>query len=313
MDRFTKGGIIFGVVLVVLITLFCMCSTTVKPGYVGVVYSANGGLEDVALGQGFHMIMPWKSVTSYPISTETVYLSKSAKEGDKDDESVLTGSSDGKQINMDVSFTYHFDGARVKNVYTKFRGQSAEIIADTYIRRAVKNNLNNTSTQYGVFDIYGIKRSEVAANTFKAMAQELEPDGILIESFNITEVRPDEQTSAAIQQRVNAQQSFEQSKIAAEQAIVVANNEAEKVLIAAKMQKEKAEIEAQQTIITATANTNVVRMAADAENYANKTKLQTLTPELIQYLIASKWNGQLPTVSNGGNGQILNVGDFLKK
>ena len=296
-----KGLTIFAVILIILVIICSMFGATIKPGYVGVVYSASGGLEDQVLGQGWHMKAPWKSIISYPISTETVYLSKSVKEGSTDDESVNAGSSDGKQINMDISYTYHFNPDKVKDIFAKFRGQSADIISDTYIRRSVKNNLNAISTQYGVFDIYGIKRSEVATNTYKALIKDLESDGILIESFNITEVRPDANTVAAIQDKINSEQSLAKMKIDAEKNIVQANND-----------KEKADIAAQQAVTTAKGLAESAKIAADAQNYANMKMQQSITPELIQYTLATKWNGQQPLVSGNG-GQILNLGDLMTK
>ena len=290
MRKTTIGGVIVAILILVLVIGFFACTTTIKPGYAGVVYNANGGLEERTLTQGWHVVAPWKHVTSYPVSTETVYLSKNVKEGGKDDDSIWAGTADGKPINMDVSYTYHYDPVKLKNIFTKFRGQSAEVIADVYIRRSVKDNLNAVSTQYGTFDVYGMKRDIVAQEAFKRFSGGLSEEGIIIESFSITDVRPDEDTLKAIQAKVNAIQALEQVKVEKEKAVI----EAEKKAAEAKGQADSAKI------------------VADGEAYANNAKRASITKELIDYTLAQKWDGKQPLVTGGG-GNIIDLGSLAPK
>jgi len=58
--------------------------------------------------------------------------------------------TDGKVVNMDVSYTYHYDASKLAQVFTKFKGQSPSIIENTFIRRELKDALNKVTTQYGV-------------------------------------------------------------------------------------------------------------------------------------------------------------------
>jgi regulator of protease activity HflC (stomatin/prohibitin superfamily) len=282
------GGIIVAVVLVLALIGLLICSTTIKAGYVGVVYNANGGIENTVLNQGWYTVAPWKHVTSYPVSTETVYLSKGVKESGKDDDSVMAGTADGKPINMDVSYTYHFDSLKVKDIFTKFRGQSASAIADSYIRRFIKDDLNEISTQYGTFDVYGTKRTEVAQKTYQKLTEDLKKDGIIIESFSITDVRPDAETTKAIQAKVNAIQALEQAKV----------------------EKDKAVVEADKKVAVAKGDADSAKIKADGEAYANKVKQASITPELIQYTLATKWDGKQPIVV-GGNGAILDLSKLM--
>ena len=75
----------FGIVLIALVALifFFSCTYKINPGYSGVIYNMNGGIEDDTLGQGFHVVSPWKKVIEYPVSTETVYYTKSDDDGEK--------------------------------------------------------------------------------------------------------------------------------------------------------------------------------------------------------------------------------------
>ena len=105
-----------GVLWVVGVALFlfvCFCTTKIDAGYGGVVYSMNGGVEDDALSQGWHVVSPFKTITEYPISTETVYLSRDKKEGSSDDDSFFISTKDGKNVNVDVSYSYRMDFERL--------------------------------------------------------------------------------------------------------------------------------------------------------------------------------------------------------
>ena len=51
MKKYKSVFVGIGVVIVTLIVL-SMCTTKIKPGYVGVVYSLNGGIKGQVLTQG---------------------------------------------------------------------------------------------------------------------------------------------------------------------------------------------------------------------------------------------------------------------
>ena len=86
---------------ILILVLLALSFTRIEPGYAGVVYNPSGGVEGKVLGQGWHLVLPWKKVTSYPVSTETVYLSKDDSDGDNTSFDVST--KDGKLVNVDSS------------------------------------------------------------------------------------------------------------------------------------------------------------------------------------------------------------------
>ena len=50
------GGIALAVALVVVLIGCIFCMSRIPTGYVGVVYSMNGGVQDELLTQGFHLV-----------------------------------------------------------------------------------------------------------------------------------------------------------------------------------------------------------------------------------------------------------------
>ena len=282
---FKLGGIVVGIVLVGIL-IFSLCSiVTIDPGFVGVVYNTNGGIEDQVLSQGWHFKSIFERITEYPISTETIYLSKSTKEGEKEDTSINVGTSDGKEINLDISYSFHFEPTKLKDVFNKFRGSSVEVIADTYIRRFLKDTINAVSTQFELFDVYGAKRQEVATKTFIQLQKALLADGIIVDGVSILEVRPDEQTKQAIQNKVNAIQALAQLKV----------------------ERDRATIEADKKRIEAEGESAKQKIQADAQAYANEKVQQSMTPQILQKLWIEKWNGTVPNVEGSNAGIMMQM------
>lgn len=287
------GLVGLAVAILVFIVLSFMCITRIGPGYAGVIYNMDGGIEDETLSQGFHMVAPWKHVSEYPISTETVYYTKNTVDGGDDDKkvdkSVNVNTKDGKQVNVSVTYAYHMDVEKLPTVYAKFRGQKIEAIQNGYMKNALYEALNNVTSQYSLMELVGDKRPEINQKIFEAFRDDLGEYGIVIETFNLSDVVPDEATANAIQNVVNAQNALEQAKIEKQQAEV----EAEKARVAAKGKADAALIE------------------AEGQAKANEKLQQSLTQGVLQQRAIEKWNGELPKIGGNGGGFILSA-DFLK-
>ena len=122
------------------------------------------------------------------------------------------------------------------------------------------------------------------------MKQKFDPYGIVIDTVNFTDISVDDETAAAIQKKVTAQQELE-----------LANIEAQTAKIQAEKDKQVAEIAADTKVIQAEADAEAIRIAAKAEADANREISASLTDELISYTYAQAWDGKLPKITNGGS------------
>ena len=215
------GSIGIGFVFIVLLIFGYSCTYKVDPGYAGVIYSMDGGIETETLGQGFHVVAPWKKVIEYPVSTETVYYTKNNDDGDeKKDNSINVNTKDGKQVNVSVTYAYHMDEVQLPSVFEKFRGQKSEVIEAGYMKNEMYQAINEITSQYSLMELVGDKRPQINEAILDKFRNSLEPYGIVIETFNLSDVVPDEQTKEAIQAVVNAQNALEKAKVEKEQAEV---------------------------------------------------------------------------------------------
>ena len=286
------GSIIFAVVIIAAIILGFACTEKIPAGYVGVVYNMNGGIEGETLSQGFHLVSPTKKVTTYSIGIEQSYLTAADKGDSKKDESFNIPTSDGKTVTVDLEFSYRFDAEKVADTFVQFKGRSGEEIKDTFIKPKIIAWTQEVSANYPVTDIFGDKRTAINAELDVYLREKFEPYGIAIDTVNFTDISVDEETAAAIQKKVNAQQELE-----------LANIEAETAKIQAEKDKNVAQIAAEKAVIEANAKADALLIEAEAEAEANRKIAASLTPTLIEKIKYEQWNGQTPKVT-GGNAII---------
>lgn len=276
-------GILIGVVMLG-VGGFVFCMENIKPGYVGVVYSMNGGIQDEVLTQGRKFVMPWHKLNQYSVATEQAYLSRDEKEGSKDDDSFMIPTSDGKTVNVDLEFSYHFEAERLPETFTKFKGQSGKQIEETFIRGKMKAWTSEASSKFSVLDIYGEKRSELNASVLDHVKAKFDEYGIIIDSVNFSRIELDQATSEAIQVRINKQQELEAEKLETQkQAEVNARKEAEA--------DSKAKIKIKEAEATAEANAKLT---------------ENLNQDILDKMAIEKWDGKMPTVTGGGS-SILDI------
>ena len=300
------GAIVLAIVMVVGMALAAMCLERVPTGHVGVVYNMNGGVDGEVLTQGWHMVSPTKKVTTYSIGIEQSYLTASNKGDSKNDESFSTPTADGKSLTVDLEFSYRFDETCITNTFTRFKGQSGEDVKNTFIKPKMIAWTQEVTAKYPVTDVFGDKRQELNEALDVYLKEKFVPYGIVIDTVNFTNIATDEETQAAIQKKVTAQQEMELAEIESKTAKIQAEKDKEVALIAAQKDKEKAEIEAEMLKIEADGKAQAEMIAAEAQAEANRKIAASLTPELIEKIKYEQWNGELPTVQ-GDTATIVDI------
>lgn len=300
------GAIVLAIVMVVGMALAAMCLERVPTGHVGVVYNMNGGVDGEVLTQGWHMVSPTKKVTTYSIGIEQSYLTASNKGDSKNDESFSTPTADGKSLTVDLEFSYRFDETCITNTFTRFKGQSGEDVKNTFIKPKMIAWTQEVTAKYPVTDVFGDKRQELNEALDVYLKEKFVPYGIVIDTVNFTNIATDEETQAAIQKKVTAQQEMELAEIESKTAKIQAEKDKEVALIAAQKDKEKAEIEAEMLKIEAEGKAQAEMIAAEAQAEANRKIAASLTPELIEKIKYEQWNGELPTVQ-GDSATIVDI------
>lgn len=284
------GALGFAAIIVIALICIFNCAVRVPTGHVGVVYNMRGGIDGEVLKQGWHIVAPTKNVTTYSIGIEQSYLTKDDKGDSPKDESFKTPTSDGKSLKVDLEFSYCFDEKNIASTFTRFKGQSGEEVKNTFIKPKMIAWTQEVTAKYPVTDVFGDKRQELNEALDVYLKAKFEPYGIVIDTVNFTNISTDDETQAAIQKKVNAQQELELAKI-----------EAQTAKVAAEKEKEVAEINAEKAKIEAQGKADAKKIAAEAEAEANKKIAASLTPELIEKIKMEAWDGTLPKVQGNGS------------
>lgn len=303
------GSIIIGVVILFCIITYFTCTVRVPAGYVGIVYNYRTGVSGETVSQGYRFVGPFKQVVLYSIGIEQSYLT-STKDGDSpNDDSFETSSSDGKALNVDLTFTYRFDSENIVDVFNKFKGQDGKTVRDSFIKPNIISWTKEVTAQYSVIDILGEKRAILNKAITDYLKEKFMPYGIVIENASLINIDADEETRASVQKKVNAIQELELAQTEKKTAQVRADQEKDVALTKAQQEKEAATIKAEQAKIEAEAEAEVIKTKAAAEAEANRLIAESLTPELIEMTKYQQWNGKLPQITTG-TGLIVDAKDF---
>lgn len=302
MSKKALGSVVLGIIIAGGTLGSAMCLEKIEPGYAGIVYSLNGGVEEDTLGQGMHFVPPFKKVISYPVSTETMYLSRDSKQGSKEDDSFNVISKGGKTVTVDAELSYSYKEDMLHKVFTKWRGKAPHDIESSFIRARIKESCNQITSQYDVLDIYGEKLPEINVKIFENLKDDLSEVGINVENFALTNVEPDPDTTLAIQAKVNAQQKLEQDKIEAERQAVENQRKIDQEIAKQKQENILNEERNKRIEANAAAEAKAIKLKADAEAEANKKISASLSKELLELKKTEAWQAggsQVPTIQGG--------------
>lgn len=312
------GSIIAGIVVVIGIICGFMCLERIPAGYVGVVYKPSTGIAQETLTAGWHLVAPTDKVTEYSIGIEQSYLTASDDGDSPKDDSFSAPSSDGKGLQMELTFTYRYDENKAAETFARFKGRSGKELLDTFIKPNVISWTKEVTATYPVTEILGEKRAELNTTLGDYLADKFKPYGIIIENASLINIEVDEETRASITKKVTAQQALELAKIEEqtakiqaekdkEVALIQANQEKEAAIIKAEQDRSVAEVNAEQAKIKAEGEAEALRIAAEAQAEANRKISESLTPELIQKLKYEQWDGKLPQVSSDSINPIISI------
>ena len=247
------GAVIIALVLVIGVVGLGVCSERIPAGYVGVVYSMSGGVEDDVLQQGWHIVSPTKKIKEFTVSEEQLALT--------DNEIFPVSTSDNANIDISFQMSYYFVEDKVPETYQRFKGMDGEDIINDRVKTVLKSKISEVTANYSMMEIYSGERAKINSEIKTYLDKELgDRYGITVTEASIIDVHPDEQLQKTIDERVTAMQKKQQAE--AEQDTIKVQNET-KLL--------QAQTEAEAKII-----------AAEAEAKANKIIADSITEELIR-------------------------------
>jgi regulator of protease activity HflC (stomatin/prohibitin superfamily) len=194
----------------------------------------------------------------------------------KDQVDTAAASRDLQAVTSTIAVNYHLDGQYAIDIYQNVGTDYQDIL----IAPAIQNIFKATTAKYTAEELI-TKREEVRLVAEKALSEQLYIYHVVVENFNIVNFDFSPEFNAAIEAKQVAQQQVETAR----------------QLLA------KAEVEAQ---------TAIAQARGQAEAQAELKNTGALTPEYLQYLALTKWDGQLPSVVTAGATPFIDIGAFSK-
>lgn len=255
----------------------------INPGYTGIKINrlVNRGVSRENVVTGFVFYNPIQTeIVVYPTFIQRVVWTQDPREGTPANEELTFNTKDSVPVSLDVAVAYILDAGKVPDFYTQFRADRIETFTHGYLRDAARNSVVNVGSEYSFDEINGPKKEEFLTRVTENLNRSLSAIGVSIRQFGLVgALRPPAELAAA----VNAKTRAIQEAIRTENELRSAQAEAKK------------------------------RVAiAEGDAQANRVLASSLDDRLLawerlkqQRAAIEKWNGVMPGVMSGGDGNML--------
>lgn len=284
------------IIIMFIFGIFGIRSCSKVPnGYVGVIVHLMGtdkGVDVEERGTGRYFLGINDEMYLFPTYTQTDnWVGK--------DEAITFQTKEGLNVMADVGITYHIDPTKVSVVFQKYR-KGIDEISDLYLRNMVRDALVKAASVQDVETVYGTGKAQLLSSVESIVRAEVAPIGIVIE--NISWIGPLHLPDSVVE-NINAKINATQKAMTRENEIQATKADAQKSIEAAKG-------EAESKLAVAKAEAESVKLRGEAEAAAIEAKSRALNtnPQLVQYTIATNWDGKLPAYTMGaGSIPMLNL------
>ena len=193
----------------------------------------------------------------------------------KEQVDVSAASRDLQVVTSTIAVNYRLDGKFALDVYQNVGVNYLDIL----VSPAIQNVFKATTAKYTAEELI-TKREEVRLKAEEALAAQLVEYHVIVENFNVVNFDFSAEFNAAIEAKQVAQQQVE----------------------TAKQRLAQAQVDAQ---------TAIAQAQGQADSQAVLKNSGALTPEYLEYLALTKWNGILPAVT-GGSTPFIDITEFTR-
>jgi regulator of protease activity HflC (stomatin/prohibitin superfamily) len=254
------GITLVGAVLVVL-SLVLSSFVTVPAGNVGVVVRFSG-VTGRTLQQGLQTKVPFiDSVVRMSIKTQIYGATATA------------ASQDLQDVKASIALNYHLNESSAVDVFQTLGLDYIETIASPAIQETVKE----ITAKFPAEDLI-LRRDTLKGAITDSLTNRLQGRGIVVETISITNFEFSQVFTAAIE-----------AKVAALQAVLEAQNKLERVKVEAQQAEAQAKGLASARVAQANGEAEFIRIVTEAQIKANKAISDTLTPEVLQYILLDRF------------------------
>ena len=191
---------------------------TVSPGYVGVLWRANGGTQKATYGEGLHAVAGWNTMSVYDLRLMS------------HEEELAVIAVNGLTIKLNTSVRYRIEPAEVVNLEEEIGPDYYQKILEPVLRSEGRRVIG----RYTPEEIYSTKRELIERELREGLKEKISGKHLLLDAILIRNVELPPAIRTAIDQKLAAEQEvlkmqyvLELTKAAAEQKRVEAQGVAD--------------------------------------------------------------------------------------
>jgi regulator of protease activity HflC (stomatin/prohibitin superfamily) len=178
----------------------------IGPGEVGVPILF-GNVQENTLKSGLNFINPLVTVEKLDIKTQAYTMSGVKDEGAlKGDDAIVTLSSDGLSLRLDVTIWFRLGEAQAPNLLRTIGTDYVEKI----VRPATRTALRDVSVMFTATDIYSAKRDDFQSEITKNLEKAFDGRGIVLERILLRNVELPQKVKEAIDEKISSEQRAQQ-------------------------------------------------------------------------------------------------------
>lgn len=269
---YTVIPVAFAVFLFVLSSSFVIIPT----GYTG-VRSTFGQIDEVTVQNGFNWKLPF---------VQSVEVVNNKQQDIGFEGQVWSETSERTAIYYEaITVTYQINPEKSAWIYANVSNYKDALVSQNLVASAIKASSKSLS------DTDATNRSVIEPlameNIQRSLDEKYGENVVYVNKVTISNADFEDSYNAAIAAKQQAQLNAEQQAIENQRAI------------------EKAAADAEVKRTNAEADANAKLIEAEAEAKANELLEQSLTDTILRQMYIEKWNGQLPNVMTGDNGDVM--------
>lgn len=286
-----------------VIGLLVICGgmvATVPTGHTGIL-TTFGKVEDVTLEAGVHIKSPFQKVVVMDNRTQVARVT------------LTCFSSDIQEVLVDYSMNYQIDKSNAQTIYKNIGTDYYTTVMQPRIQEVVKSVIAKYTAESLVES-----RDALSNQITDTLVKELGAYNIEVVSTSVENLDFSDAFTNSVEEKVVALQTKLKTQTEEEQKTMQKEEDAKRAEIQAKadasVKEIQAEADANVAKIKADADAAVKKVQADADAYAgekqaevNKKLAETITDELIKYLMTQQWDGKLPAYFVTSDGTVLPI------
>lgn len=245
-------------------------------------------MDQVELSPGRYYIGWNEELYLFPTFQQNKVWTDSVIEDSRIPEGFTFQTREGMEVGADIGIAYLVKPDQVSDLFVRYK-KGIQEITDVHMRNIVRSAFNSVGSKFPVEKVYGTGKAELLTLVETEVRKELDPVGITLNKlYWVGSLRLPDAVANALNAKVEATQKAQQRENELRQS------EAEAAKKVAEAQGKARSIE---TVAAGEATALLVK--AEAEAKANLLVARSITPQLVEWQRAKRWDGKLPQVTGG--------------